>query len=138
MWDLAEALEEGHATTKEYTFIDKNGREYEGWVSGNLMRDSSGSPVGFINVAMDLSKLRDAQRAVEESQERYRLVVENASEAIVVAQNGVVKFFNPKALELTGYAGYAAEELTNKPFADLIHPDDRNMVIERHLRRPQR
>ena len=135
MRDLAEALEEGHATTKEYTFVDKSGREYEGWVSGNLMCDSSDTPVGFINVAMDLSKLKDAQRAVEESEERYRSVVENASEAIVVAQGGFIKFFNPKALEITGYTGYSTEELINKSFAELIHPDDRNMVIERHLRR---
>lgn len=133
--DIAEVAEKGHVATREYTFVDKDGREYEGWASGNLMRDSSGNHTGFIIVAMDLSELKNAQKAVEESEERYRSVVQNANEAIVVAQGGVVKFFNPKALEITGYTGYSAEELTNRSFAELIHPDDRNMVIERHLRR---
>ena len=38
-----------------------------------------------------------------ESEEKYRLLVENASEAIVVAQDGFLKFFNTKVIEFTGY-----------------------------------
>ena len=58
--------------------------------------------------------------------------MENANEAILVAQDGMLKFANPKAAEITGYS---EDELVSIPFAELIHPDDREMVLERHLKR---
>ena len=66
------------------------------------------------------------------SEERYRLVVENADEAIVVAQDGMFRFVNGKACEITGYSD---EELLSRPFLDFIHGDDRSMVMDHHLRR---
>jgi len=75
---------------------------------------------------------KEIGRALRESEERYRLVVENANAAMEVSQDGMIKFFNPKTIEITGYSH---EELTSKPFAELIHPDDRHMVLERHTRR---
>lgn len=67
------------------------------------------------------------EAALRESETKYRRVVDNANEAILVVQDGVLRFSNPKALE---FFGFTAEELKNKPFLDLIHPDDREMVIE--------
>ncbi len=74
------------------------------------------------------------EEALRNSEERYRLLVDNASEAIIVAQDGMIKFANPKATELSGYS---KEELTSVPFVEIIHPDDREMVFERYLRRLQ-
>jgi PAS domain S-box-containing protein len=78
------------------------------------------------------AKRRLTEKALKESEEKYRLLVENANEVIIVAQNGRIKFANPKATEITGYS---REELTSKPFVEFIHPDDRNLVLERHLKR---
>jgi two-component system, cell cycle sensor histidine kinase and response regulator CckA len=59
-------------------------------------------------------------------------LVENANEVIVVAQDGMLKFVNRITSELFGYS---EQELTSRPFPEFIHPDDRGMVVERHLRR---
>ncbi|MCJ7663974.1 MAG: PAS domain S-box protein, partial [Desulfobacterales bacterium] len=77
-------------------------------------------------------KHKRAEEALRESEEKYRILVENANEAIIVAQDGMFKFINPKAMEITGYS---KEELTSRPFVEFIHPDDREMVTERHLKR---
>ncbi|MBI1878196.1 MAG: PAS domain S-box protein, partial [Chloroflexi bacterium] len=69
---------------------------------------------------------------LQESEQKYRWIVENANAAIVVAQDGRLKFFNAKALE---FIGYSPQELAVKPFAAFIHPEDREMVVERHLQR---
>ncbi len=66
------------------------------------------------------------------SEEKYRLMVENANEPILVAQDGLLKFANAKAAEVVGYQ---LDELTSRPFVDFIHPDDREIVIERHMKR---
>lgn len=76
--------------------------------------------------------VHERTRELEKSEEKYRVLVENANEAVVVFQDSFIKFFNRKALETSGYS---QEELSNIPIVDLIHPDDRNMVIERQRKR---
>jgi len=71
-------------------------------------------------------------QALTESEEKYRVVVGSANETIIITQDGRIKFANPKATELVGYS---KEELTSRAFVEFIHPDDREMVTERHLRR---
>src|SRR5688572_9780667 len=68
----------------------------------------------------------------QESEQKYHWIVENANMAIVVVQEGRLKFFNHKALAAIGYA---SQELTSKYVAEFIHPDDWETVIERHRRR---
>jgi PAS domain S-box-containing protein len=62
----------------------------------------------------------------------YSQIVENANETIIIAQDDRLKFFNPKAVEVTGYA---LDELASRPFIEFIHPDDRDMVAHNYRRR---
>ncbi len=80
----------------------------------------------------DITDRVQAEEELKASEEKYRLVVEHANEAIFIAQEGLLRLVNPKALEITGYD---QETLQTKPFLELIHPEDRAMVVDRHLRR---
>ncbi len=84
----------------------------------------------------DLVKLNQFKNELLElvrtSEERYRQVVENANDAIVVAQDGMIRFVNRMACEITGYS---EAELLEHPFLDFIHRDDRSMVADLHERR---
>jgi two-component system, cell cycle sensor histidine kinase and response regulator CckA len=86
----------------------------------------------FEGVIIDVSAKKDAQKALRKSEEKYRLVVENANEAITVAQDGKLKFFNSRMIEMVGYS---REEISSMQFNSFIHPEDRKMVDERHQRR---
>ena len=92
----------------------------------------SGEVVGTTGTATDVSDLVHYSAALERSEERYRLLFENGTEPIGVAQDGRMVFFNKAASDATGYA---PEEMSAISFTDLIHPDDRAMVVDRHLRR---
>lgn len=72
------------------------------------------------------------ENALRESEEKYRILIDNADAAIFIAQDGVIKFPNPMTLELIGYS---ADELARTPFKEFIYPKDRNMVVERHGQR---
>jgi len=73
-----------------------------------------------------------AEEAAIYSQESYRLLIQNANEAIIIAQDGVVKLANPTSLKLTGYT---EEELLFKPFFNIIHPDDQQFAYKKYLDR---
>lgn len=80
----------------------------------------------------DITESKKMIDALRESDEKYRLVVENATDAILVVQNGMMSFVNSKAQELTNYT---YQELTSRPFVEFIHPEDRKLVGERYLQR---
>jgi PAS domain S-box-containing protein len=86
--------------------------------------------VGLLSV--NILRRRRAEEALRESEEKYRDLVENANDAICVVQDGRMKFHNRKTRELLGYT---AEELAKIEFLDLIHPEDRDVVFEKHRRR---
>ncbi len=75
---------------------------------------------------------KKAEDALMESEKKYRLVVDHANEGIVITQDGLLKFVNPRISEFTGLADQALQEGS---FLDYIHPDDRQMVIEHHRKR---
>jgi len=68
---------------------------------------------------------------LRESQIKYKDIVENSNDAIVVVQDGKLKFANTQTVELTGYP---QEELKDMSFLEMVHPEDRNMVEESYKR----
>ena len=86
----------------------------------------------WISVHRDITERKQAEEALKEMEAQYRNLFENANEAIFVAQDGWFVFLNPMSTMMIGYSG---KELMAKPFTEFIHPDDREMVINRHSRR---
>ena len=76
--------------------------------------------------------LETARHALRDSEEKYRLVIENVREGIALVQDGCMVFANPRACEITGYS---TEELYSIEFQRIVHPDDREQVLSRHQRR---
>jgi PAS domain S-box-containing protein len=81
----------------------------------------------------DLQEARhQAEAALRISEEKYRLLVENANDAILIVQKGQIRFANQRAKQMGNDLGV---ELNRVPFENYIHPDDRDMVLERHKSR---
>jgi len=73
----------------------------------------------------EIIERRRTEEALRESEEKYRELVENASDAIVVARDGMLCFVNSRAIALSGYT---EKELLSNPFITVVHPQDRDMV----------
>jgi two-component system cell cycle sensor histidine kinase/response regulator CckA len=62
----------------------------------------------------------------------YRVAFDNSHEAIVIAQDGVLKVANPAAARMTEIP---LDQLIGKPFLDLVHPADQGHVLDLYARR---
>jgi len=115
---------------EDVRFTTKDGRE--AWLSITCKKiDYQGKPAGLVALREVTDRKRTEERLLA-SQERNRLLIENANEGIVVIQDEVLKFANPKTQELFGHP---AQELILRPMADIIHPEDRQTVMEQHFKR---
>lgn len=115
-----------------YTHITKHGESLQ--VEIHTHEIEYGDQKAWISVVRDITDRRRVEEALRASEERYRMVVENANEAILVIQEDVLKFVNAKAEQITGFS---RQELASRHFADFIHPDDRETVVERYRRRAE-
>ena len=83
-----------------------------------------------IGLKKEIEERMLAEKALKKSEEKYRLLVEKANDAICILQDGKVKFHNRKAEELFGYD---AEELASKPYMEIIHADDLNTAKQIYM-----
>ncbi len=82
----------------------------------------------------DVTEERRAEKALRESESKFRALTESASSAIFIYQNEEFKYVNKAAEIITGYS---REELLNMRFWELVHPDEQEKVKARGLARQQ-
>ncbi|MBC7185646.1 MAG: PAS domain S-box protein [Calditrichaeota bacterium] len=96
----------------------------------------SGSPIrvgdelhGVVAVYTDISERKRSQAALQESEERFRNLVETSPDGIVIHSQGKVLFANRAAARILGYEG--PEAMLGGSVMDCVHPDYRQIVLER-------
>ncbi|MFO7968058.1 MAG: PAS domain S-box protein [Archaeoglobaceae archaeon] len=72
---------------------------------------------------------RRSQDVLQKIEEKYRTLVENANEGILVIQDGKIMYANPKAMEISGYSN---DEIIFRSFFEFVHPDDRELVVRHY------
>jgi PAS domain S-box-containing protein len=121
-------LEDSPRVPLEWKIKRKDGSLFDALVSWRALEGRDGRRY----VVVTFSDITERTRALQRSEERYRQVVENAYEGIVVTQEGFVKFANARAAELSGRS---LEEVHTTPFPEMIHPEDRPRVYQNYLKR---
>jgi diguanylate cyclase (GGDEF)-like protein/PAS domain S-box-containing protein len=71
--------------------------------------------------------LEEKSRALVESEVKYRTLVEQSLEGILIVQDNIIKFINPKLLIILNYK---EQEFVGKDILRFFYPDDRELLSE--------
>ena len=82
----------------------------------------------IMEVNRDISERKRVERALMESEERYRVAIESASDGIAIVKGDEHIYVNARFAEMFGYKD--ANEVIGKPLIQTVHPDDLKMVSE--------
>ncbi len=124
-------LPEGHTTISRFMSIPviEDGKVRIIFGVGNKSAEYNDLDVMQVNlVASELQKIirgRVAETAVQESEERYRLIAEKSIAGVYIVQEGKFSFLNANA---ASYAGYGPHELIGRVATAIVHDDDRELV----------
>jgi PAS domain S-box-containing protein len=95
---------------------------------GVAVRDAGGKPIRFVGSAVDITDRKRAEEALRQSEERFRGTFENAAVGIAHAHpSGRFLRVNEKFCAIVGYP---REELLQRTYQDITHPDDLAASIE--------
>ncbi len=97
-----------------------------------FLRDKAGNPTGIIGVSRDISEQKNFEKALKESEEKFRILAESTPMTIVMYQDDKWIYANPAAVTLLEYS---EQELYSMNFWDVVHPDDKAIVMERGRKR---
>ena len=87
------------------------------------------SVFGIRCIIHDITDLKNTQKKIKESEEKYRLLSENAHDLITVVDNNFkVDYINEKAHKRL--MGYSSEDLIGKTALDFVHPEDQELIIK--------
>jgi len=94
--------------------------------------DMDGRVFRIVEHWRDITELKRSQASLVESEEKYRLLVENAKEAIFIYQNDRFRFSNHQAREMARKIGLTEQR---RLLSDFLHPDDRGDDPQKLFRR---
>ena len=103
---ILERIRAGERVQPFYTKrLHKNGHLLDVSVSVSPVRDAAGKIIGASKIARDVGPYLRSQRALRESEERFRLLAENMDQfAWIADSSGEMVWFNPQWYAFTGIA----------------------------------
>jgi diguanylate cyclase (GGDEF)-like protein/PAS domain S-box-containing protein len=120
-------FEVGESIKLEYRIRDVNGAWH--WFSDRSVgRHDRYGDIVIEGVAVDITDRKHAEQALRDSEEKYRLLVENQTDMVVeVDMEGRFKFVSPSYCQTFGKT---EQELLGKTFMPLVHEEDRQATAQ--------
>ena len=123
---LAAAAQKMERWNLEFRIAAPDGRTKWLRASANP-RKLAGGGILWNGVLLDITRLKQAEEARRESEERLQLLVKNSSDVIaVIDAAGRLRYVSPAE---EPFSGFHAEELVGKTIRDVVHPEDLDATL---------
>lgn len=111
----------GRVSREEVRFRRSDGEEIICEISVTARRGDGGEPQEYHTFFRDVTGRKRAEKALGESEEKFRKLAEGALVGIAMIQEGTYEYVNPA---LSAITGYTTEELLGASIQSIIHPTD--------------
>ncbi len=128
--EIRDTLEATRTVTHETVHRRRDGSVYPVEITSNLV-EFNGKQYG-ISFVKDITERKQAEEALRESEQKFRVLAETSPTAIAVYQGDRFVYVNPSAVRLFCYD---EDELLAMKTGDLAHPECRAMIMERGIAR---
>jgi two-component system cell cycle sensor histidine kinase/response regulator CckA len=119
LWDTIRA---GRVWRGELSNRRKDGSLYFEEQTITPVLDETGRPTAFIGVKQDITLRREAERALAESEERFRALVQRSSDIVtIIDAGGIIRYASPSVQSVLGRL---PEDLVGQSALRHIHPED--------------
>lgn len=99
--------------------------------TGQQFLDADGRVLGAVVAMRDVTAQQVSERALRDSEERFRTVVENLAEGLVITDlDGTATYVNPRMCDITGYP---AEMLLGHDLAELLIRPEARAALSAHF-----
>ena len=106
----------------------RDGTVFAGETVGTPVLNGDGRVVGYIGLIRDVTEREEQRRRLAESEARYRLLAENASDLVCLhTPDGAYEWASPS---VESVLGYTPEEFVGLSSYDLFHPDDVDDMLD--------
>ncbi len=120
-----QVAESDHGRPVETTLVTANGKEIATELLAQIIQ-VTGVPV-LLATFRDITDRKRTEETLRNSEERFRLLIQNASDITVMFdEDGTIRYVSPP---LERILGYRPEELVGKAGTDLLHPEDRATML---------
>ena len=99
----------------------RDGSTFPAYLTCSPIWREDGSIAGFVYTFIDITERKDAETALQDSEEKYSTVVENSPTGVFIYRNGKLVFGNQRFFQMVGRS---LDELTAMDVADIVHPED--------------
>jgi PAS domain S-box-containing protein len=120
--EVDKAINKGGRFRGEILIKSKQGDEIDVDLSLFPIRDDEGNLLYYAGMGRDISQKKSMERALRDSEERFRNLVENANDIIYsLSLDGKFSYVPPN---WTAILGHEIPEVVGKSFEPFVHPDD--------------
>lgn len=124
----------GIAEPHEYRYVTKSGEIRWFRVSSKPIFEQN-RLVSIQGVATDITDRKKIEEALRESEEKYRMLVDNSIDGIAIVQGLEIKFVNRALVEMFGCN--SEDEMVGHPFTEFVSSEYRNLMVERGFAREE-
>ena len=105
----------------------RDGSTFYVQLSANMIKDELKKPICMMASFVDITKHKQAIKALSESEEKFRVVLENSHDMIyqLNIKTNTYDYVSPPSIKVIGYTPKEIISFGVKKMNDLVHPNDR-------------